>query len=241
MNAKMKVLALALLGLAGYAGSAAASCPSSPVPPWTANSPFQGTTTIAAGGLDGTACRLDASINAGATGFASALVQDDTPTAEPRYRAQFMIDTSGLTPATPGFTDAVTVFQAISATTGNGISLAIFGDGTQWLLSYTIVDANDPSGYFSNSTPLPNSPVHVEFDLPVSGSADFKLWVEQNNEATPTLEHTPTNNSAITGIDTALLGLTGPSDSANGFVTHYNSQAVKFDRFDSRRSTFIGF
>ena len=49
MNAKMKVLALALLGLAGYAGSAAASCPSSPVPPWTANSPFQGATAIVAG------------------------------------------------------------------------------------------------------------------------------------------------------------------------------------------------
>jgi hypothetical protein len=236
----MKVLALALLGLAGYAGSAAASCPSSPVPPWSLNSNFTGTTAIVPGGLDGSACRLDASINAGATGFALALVEDDTPTAEPRYRAQFMINTAGLTPATPGFTDVVTVFQATAAGTGNGISLSLFGDGTQWFLSYNVVDASDPSGVFSNSQPLPNSPTHVEIDLPVSAASNFQIWIENNVEATPTASHT-VDNSAIVGIDTAYLGLAGPSDGANGFVTHYAGQAVQFDRFDSRRSTFIGF
>lgn len=240
MNAKMKVLALALLGLVGYAGSAAASCPSSPVPPWTANSPFQGTTAIVAGGLDGSACRLDSSVQAGASGFANAVVEDDTPTAEPRYRASFMINTANLTGTTPGFTDVVTVFQAISATTGNGIVFAIFGDGTGWRLSYTLVDANDPSGYFSNSQPLPNSPTHVEFDLPVSAASAFGLWIENNVEGTPTATQT-VNNASIVGIDTAYLGLSAPSDGASGFVVHYAGQQVGFDRFDSRRSSFIGF
>src|SRR5689334_5249137 len=50
MNAKMKVLALALLGLAGYAGSAVAGCPSSPVPPWSAAPALFGTVAIVAGG-----------------------------------------------------------------------------------------------------------------------------------------------------------------------------------------------
>src|SRR4051812_46633047 len=128
MNTKMKVLALALVGLAGYAGSAVAGCPGSPVPPWTANAPFQGTTTIVAGGLDGSACRLDSTISAGATGFANAVVQDDTPAAEPRYRAQFMINVAGL--AAPTLITTANVFSATSGTSGNGINLGIFGDGS---------------------------------------------------------------------------------------------------------------
>ena len=238
MNAKMNVLALALLGLAGFAGSAVAGCPSSPVPPWTANNQFQGVTAIASPGLDGTPCRLDSTISAGASGFASAIVEDDTPTAEPRYRASFMIDVDALTAlGAPGFTTVTTVFQGVSAVTGNGISLAIFGDGTNWLLSYTVVDAGDPSGYFSNSQPLGTGARHVEFDLPVGAASNFQIWIENNVEGTPTATHT-VNNAAIVGVDTAFLGLAAPSD---GFTAAYSGTAAQFDRFDSRRSTFIGF
>jgi len=238
MNAKMKVLALALVGFAGYAGSAVAGCPSSPVPPWTANNQFQGVTAITAPGLDGTACHLDSTISAGASGFASAIVEDDTPTAEPHYRASFMIDVDALTAlGAPGFTTVATVFQGVSAATGNGVSFAIFGDGTNWLISYTVVDATDPSGYFSNSQPLPAGASHIEFDLPVGAAANFQVWIESNVEGSPTATHT-VDNGAIVGIDTAFLGLAAPSD---GFVSTYAGTAAQFDRFDSRRSTFIGY
>jgi hypothetical protein len=238
MNTKMKVLALALLGLAGYAGSAAASCPSSPVPPWTANTQFQGVTAIVAGGLDGSPCRLNSAISAGASGFASAMVQDDTPTAEGRYRASFMINLDDLTAAAaPGFTTVATVFSAVADASGTGITFAIFGDGTNWFVSYNVIDAGDPSGVFSNSQQLPTGSSHVEFDLPVSGASNFQVWVQNNVEGTPTATHT-VNNGAIGGIDTAFLGLTGPSDS---FVSSYAGISAQFDRFDSRRSTFIGY
>ena len=238
MNTKMNLLALALLGLAGYAGSAVAGCPSSPVPPWTAANQFQGTVAIAAGGLDGSACRMESSIAAAASGFATAQVEDDTPTAEPRYRAQFMINVDGLNPASaPAFTSVVTVHSAISAGTGNGITLAIFSDGAQWLLSYTLVDAGDPSGYFSNSQPLGTSSRHVEYDLPVGAAGLFQVWVENNVEGTPTATHT-TNNASIVGIDTAFLGLAAPSDA---FTATFAATPAEFDKFDSRRQTFIGF
>lgn len=237
MNTKMKVLALALVGLAGYAGSAVAGCPGSPVPPWTANAPFQGVTQIASPGLDGTPCRLDSQISAGASGFASAVVEDDTPTAEPRYRASFMINVDAL--AAPTLITTTNVFSATSAATGGGINLGIFGDGSgAWRLSYILVDASNPSGFFAGSVPLTAGSKHVEFDLPVSAASTFQLWMENNVEASPDITQANINNSAIVGIDSAFLGLAAPSD---GFVTTYATMNAQFDRFDSRRTTFIGF
>lgn len=237
MNTKMKVLSLALLGLVGYAGSAAAGCPASPVPPWSVNAPFQGTTAIVAGGLDGSACRLDSAISAGASGFASAQVQDDTPAAEPRYRASFMINVDPLT--APTLTTVANVFSATSAVTGGGINLAIFGDGAgAWRLSYVLVDANNPSGFFAGSVPLTAGSKHVEIDLPVSAASTFQLWMENNVEASPDITQANINNSSVVGIDSAFLGLAAPSDS---FATTYAGVAAQFDAFDSRRQTFVGF
>jgi hypothetical protein len=237
MNTKMKVLALALLGLAGYAGSAVAGCPSSPVPPWSVNSPFQGVTTIAAPGLDGTPCRLDSAISAGASGFASAQVEDDTPTAEPNYRAQFMINIDAL--AAPTLITVANVFSATSAGTGTGINFSIFGDGSgAWRLSYVMVDSTNPSGFFSGSVPLAAGSQHVEFALMAIGATStFSLWNNNNVEASPDITQT-VNNTSVAGIDSAFLGLAAPSD---GFVSTYAGTAAQFDRFDSRRTTFIGF
>jgi len=237
MNAKMKVLALALVGLAGYAGSAVAGCPSSPVPPWSVNAPFQGTTAIVAGGLDGSACRLDSAISAGAGGFANAVVEDDTPTAEPRYRAQFMINVDAL--GAPTLITTANVFSATSGTSGQGINLGIFGDGAgAWRLSYIIADANNPSGFFAGSVPLTAGSKHVEFDLDVT-AGNFSLWLENNVEASPDITQGGLNTATpIVGIDSAFLGLAAPSDS---FVSTYGGTAAQFDRFDSRRTTFIGF
>ncbi|MGA8278756.1 MAG: hypothetical protein WB784_11260 [Rhodanobacteraceae bacterium] len=236
MNTKMKVLSLAVAGLAGFAfaGSAfAGTCPASPVPPWTAVSQFQGTATIVAGGLGGTACRLDSDFNNGASGAASATVEDDSPATEPRYRAAFIIDLDGL--ASPTINTSASIFSGNSTATGAGVKLSIFGNSGSWFLSYKI---SDGSGVFSNSVPLAAGENHVEFDLQIGATGSLTLWVNNNVEGSPTQTSPPVDNSADTGIDTAFLGLAAPSVQ---FSNTYHGHPTEFDQFDSRRSTFIGF
>jgi hypothetical protein len=229
MNAKMKVLALALLGLAGYAGSAAASCPSSPVPPWTAVAALGGTATIVAPGYATTACHLDTAITGDATGFAT--VEDDTPAAEPRYRAAFIINADNL--ANQGLVSAAYIFTATSAAGGNPpISLSIIGDGAGGrLVSYNVSTSGTA---VVGSVPLAAGENHVEFDLDYT-NGNFSIWVNNNVEASPNF----TTPIAGTGtVDTAFLGLaTGTPD----YLANYTGTTVGFDQFDSRRSTFIGF
>lgn len=234
MNTKIKVLSL-VLGTA-FAGSAAAVCPSSPVPPWTAVASFQGTATIVDGGLSGTECRLDSAISAGAGGTAAAAVQDDSPATETRYRAQFMIDLDAL--AAPTLNTQATVLNAISDTTGTGVTIGIFGNGGVWNLSVLVPNATDPSGIATLVAPLASGENHVEFDFQVGGSGSMTLWVNNNVEGSPTAGPVTVDNNAVGGIDTAFLGLGAPS---NLFVTNYAGIAAGFDQFDSRRTTFIGF
>ena len=95
INTKMKLLALGLLGLGGFAvaGSAAAACPTTP-DAWTSNTATQGTLSVVAGGYDGSSCKLSASLNQNSLLFAKAFVTDTSPSDEPHYRAQFLVDTT---------------------------------------------------------------------------------------------------------------------------------------------------
>jgi hypothetical protein len=225
MNTKMKVLALALLGLAGYAGSAAASCPSSPVPPWTAVGALGGTATIVAPGYAGTACHLDSALTGDASSFAT--VEDDTPTAEPRYRAQFIINADNL--ANQGLVDAAYIFSSTGAA-GPSVQLSVVGDGAGGrLVSFIVLN-----GAAVNSLPLAAGENRVEFDYDSTGGT-FKAWVNNNVEGSPDWS-TPITGTAT--IDTAFLGLAGATPS---YLTSFSGTAVGFDQFDSRRSTFIGF
>lgn len=240
MNAKMKVLSLALIGLCGYAGSALAVCPAGPAiaqgGAWTAAPAFQGTSTIVTPGYVSTECRLASTINAGASSVAFATVEDDSPTAEPRYRASFVIDLDAQT--SPSITKSSTAFTASSTTSGPGITLGLFGSSNAWFLSYIVPDANQASGVTSGSVALAAGENHVEFDLQIGAAGSLTLWVNNNVEGTPTVAPIAINNAGVTGVDTAFLGLAGPSQ---GFVTSYGGVGVGFDQFDSRRSTFIGF
>jgi hypothetical protein len=235
MNTKMKVLALALVGLAGYAGSAVAGCPSSPVPPWTAVAALGGTATIVAPGYASTACHLDTAITGDATGFAT--VEDDTPTAEPRYRAAFIIDADNLTNL--GLVSAAYIFTATSAAGGNPpISLSVIGDGTGGrLVSYNVATS---SAAVTGSVALAAGQNHVEFDYdngssPGSTGAHFRMWVNNNVEGSPDVDQSIT---ATGTVDQAFLGLaTGTPD----YLANFTGTTVGFDQFDSRRSTFIGF
>jgi len=234
MNTKMKVLALALLGLAGYAGGAVAGCPGSPVPPWTAAPALGGTVAIVTGGLDGSACSMTSALTGDSSSFAT--VEDDTPTAEPRYRASFMINADNVNSLS--VLTAAFVFSASSASGRAPVALSIVGDGAGHVfLSYFVQNG---AATLSGSKQLAAGPNHVEFDYDNGSSAGspgphFSLWINSNTEATPTF------TSAITStgvVDTAFLGLAGATQD---WSTSFNGTTVGFDTFDSRRSSFIGF
>jgi hypothetical protein len=235
MNAKMKVLALALLGLAGYAGSAVAGCPSSPVPPWSAAPALGGTVAIVAGGLDGSACRMESALTGDSSSFAT--VEDDTPTAEPRYRASFMINGDSVN-AMSAIT-GVFVFTASAASGNPPVSLSIIGDGAGGLvLGFSFANG---AGFTADSRPLAAGANHVEIDYdngssPGSPGPHFSLWINSNTEGTPTYTSAITSTAVV---DTAFLGLAGAT---GDFVpAGFGNVPVQFDTFDSRRSSFIGF
>lgn len=239
MNAKMKVLSLALVGLCGFAGSAMAACPAGPTTAnggaWSALNQFQGVASIATPGYDGTECRLDSKINTGAPTAAFATVQDDSPANEARYRAQFLINLDGLT--SPTANTAVNVFSANSSTNGPGIQLSVFGTAGSWFLGYIVKNASSASGVTVGSVPLTAGANRVEFDLQIGSAGSVAFWVNNTNAATPTVPAVALNNQAVGGIDLANLGLAGPT---KGFINTFGGKAVGFDQFDSRRQTFIG-
>ena len=239
----MKVLSLALVGLCGFAGTAMAACPTSPVPPWDNQFENNGTAAIASGGYAGTECRLDSTINAGAGGAAAAQVNwgnASTPN-EARYRAQFIVKPDAL--ASQALADSVSIYSALSSTGGDGVRFSVFGGaGGVHKLSYQ-VRYDDATGrrYKTGSVDLPNGETHVEFDLTVGATGSFKLWVQNNNEATPTVDLSGANafdNSALGGINRANLGLIAPT---LDYVAKFGGTAVGFDQYDSRRQTFIGY
>ncbi len=235
MNTKMKVLSLALIGAFGYAGVASAACPTSAVPPWSGEYVFQGTTAIASPGYAGTECRLDSTLNAGAGGIAGAAVTWNGAAVEPRYRAHFIINADSLTGQ--GLFDAVQIFTATSNSAGQGVDFAIFGSGASRSLAYTVRNDANPTGVETGVAPLAAGENHVEFDFQI-GANDFNLWVNNNNPSAPTKTIAVNNNAAMTGIDSASLGLAAP---APQYVQHFGGVAVGFDQFDSRRQNFIGY
>jgi hypothetical protein len=229
------ILAIGALAAFGFASSAFAQCPDSPTPPWSGAPTFQGALAIAEGGLADTSCHLNSTINNGAGGAAFATVQDDTPEAEPRYRAQFVINADSLT--NQSLLAGVTVFTASSEDNGIGVRFTVFGNGSGGrTLGYFVQDGDQPSGVNSGSAALVAGENTIEFDLPVGDASQFRLWVNNGDEAAATAQRT-VNNSAFVGVDTAFLGLAAPTPQ---YVTAHGGTAVQFDEFDSRRSSFIG-
>lgn len=243
MNTKMKVLSLALIGAFGYVGAAAAACPAGPAQAdggaWSSAPVLFGSVAIATPGLDGTECRLNATIDTlGGNGLGFAYVQDDTPAAETRYRAQFLINLDDLNPFNAIFTDAVQVFAAAPSAPANGVlqtvRLSVVGSGTSRSLNVFTADTGATGNVQTASTPLTTGTNTVEIDW--QSGVGLKVWVNSGNEATPTLTLTAANGS-WGGVDTAYLGL---STATADYVTDQAGKFVQFDKFDSRRQTFIG-
>jgi hypothetical protein len=251
MNAKMKVLSLALVGLCGYAGSALAVCPTDPVPPWTSkNVSADATLAITAPGLATTACKLDVSVIAGAIANARALVTDDSPVDEPRYRARFYFNISALTGLTTANQQA-SIFNA-SATTSPAatspaeVTIKLLGTTPARAIRLLVADVTQPSKFTTVTAVLPVSAsgsYYVEFDLTQGASIpnpNFRYWVA--DAATATSDASPTGTAPVdttgwTGVTTANLGLFATTP---GFRTAAAGQVLSVDQFDSRRQTFIG-
>lgn len=239
----MKVLSLAMVGAFGYVGVASAACPADPVAPvgaWSAKSALGGTLKIEAGGLDGTECRLDASFPVNIPG-ATAYVRDNSPSAEQRYRAQFLIDAGSMTTMTG--LQSVKIFGAASDTAANGISelvkLSVFGDAIDpnaKLLGITGACGSSGTFLCATNTPLAAGVNRVEIDWN-KATGELKVWVNSTTEASVTKTVALGNVSAWNGVDYAILGL---STASPAFMSGQAGKIVKFDRFDSRRQTFIG-
>ncbi len=249
MNAKMKVLSLAMIGLFGFAGSALAACPAVPGAWASAGQLSGGVVAFVPGGLDGSACKMTATLAASSVSIAT--VTDNSPANEARYRFQFLVDTAAL--GTIGNLDGVQIFSAnaLAAFPAVGgrkpmvtLGLAPGGSGAAKLI--VIASCNNAATNYrcTTLTPVLTSGVNrVEVDLQVgaAGAGQLRYWL---NAAAGTTEPAPTgtipnlDNAGWVGAKQANLGLSVPTPS---YKSSHAGQAVGFDTFDSRRQTYIGF
>jgi hypothetical protein len=251
MNTKMKVLSLALVGLCGFAGSAIAACPAGPTTAeggaWTSKSvlpPSTSSLAITSPGLDTTECALSSSLGPSTT--ASAFVRYNHAASEPNYRFQFLVDTSALSDFSS--TDNVVVFQAPATNTANGfnrllrVSIVAGPAGAKRVRFIAQCGTGTFSCGQTYATDLIDGVNTIEGKLVVGAGAAGSLsyWVNAAPGTTePAASGTIANldNAAWGGVSAAALGLTAPSAA---FKTNHPTQVVKFDRFDSRRQTYIG-
>ena len=259
MNAKMKVLSLALVGMFGYVGGAIAACPAGPTTAeggaWTAKFVSGGSSSmsIATPGLDGSECKLRVSL--GNNGGAQAQVMDDTPANEPHYRAQFLFDAGALTGANGG--SQAVIFQTNAPAVHGGLLQAVkitfsgSGGGSTTSGKRIVIRTACESGALSlcGSAPitLPNQTGvnRIEFDLVfgASGTGALRYWVTDGaasggSDGSPSGTITVNGgNAGWTGVDKAYMGLTAPTAVFRSLNADTNAF---FDRFDSRRQTIIG-
>lgn len=253
MNTKMKVLSLALVGLAGFAGSAMADCPGGPTTAeggaWTSKVNLPDATSsplaIVAGGLDGSACKLTAAISDSVA--AAASVRYTNASAEPKYRFQFLVDTTALSAFDA--TDAVTVFQAPAGTAANGFNRIlrvniVAGPSGAKRVRF-IAQCGSAATHLcakTYTTDLINGVNRIEGNLVVGAGAagSLNVWINAPAGTTePAASDSIANldNAAWGGVAAASLGLAAPSQT---FANTHHGQVVGFDTFDSRRVTYIG-
>jgi len=179
------------------------------------------------------AAALDAAfgLSANVTDTNALYVQDDTPAAEPRYRARFLFDPNGFVPGPGNGNSMVNLFVAFQGTSTRAITIALRRRQGQYSVqAQAILDGGTQvSTAFVNITDAPHA---VEFDWRRATAAganngSLQLWID--GAAVATIGGL---DNDTTGVDLARLGPQNLQSGASG--------TLFFDRLESRRTTFIG-
>jgi len=144
---------------------------------------------------------------------------------------------------------SVKLFNASASTapatlSSEQINITLSGAATTPNVIFNVADSTQGSNVRSISVPLPvaSGANRIEFDLGQGASAQFRYWVTAaatvTTDAAPTGTVTGINNSGWSGVTQASMGLFNAS---TGYRANYGpTNIVRFDEFDSRRTSFIG-
>jgi subtilisin-like proprotein convertase family protein len=170
-------------------------------------------------------------LSANVTDTNALYVQEDTPAAEPRYRARFLFDPNGFLPGPGNGNTTVNLFAAFQGTSTRVITIVLRRRQGQYAVqAQAILDGGTQvSTAFANITDAPHA---VELDWRRASAAganngSLQLWIDE--AAAPTLGGL---DNDTTGVDMARLGPQNLQSGASG--------TLFFDRFESRRTTPIG-
>lgn len=158
-------------------------------------------------------------------------VTDDTPNAEPRYRARFYFDPNSLTMASG---DAHFIFKGYAGTSTEVIRVEFrLSSGSYQIRAGIGDDATTPAFTYSSWFTISDASHYIEFDWRAAtgaGNSDggLTLWIDGTQQADVTGIDNDTR-----GVDRARLGPLSGVDSGT-------SGTAYFDAFESRRSSYIG-
>jgi hypothetical protein len=156
-------------------------------------------------------------------------VTDDTPSAEPRYRARFYFDPNSISMANG---DAHILFRGINSASAVAVRVEFGYSSGGYQVRAAIV--NDASGWTNTSwVPLSDAPHAIEFDWRAATAAGannggLTLWVDGTQQAD------------LTGVDNDTWRLDRVRLGAMAEVDAGTSGTYFFDAFDSRRQSYIG-
>jgi hypothetical protein len=157
------------------------------------------------------------------TNTTGMLVRDDTPNAEPRYRARFYFNPNSITMASG---DNITLFQGLNPSGKIVLSIQFNRSSTSYQLRVRAYDSETANFVSTPYFNLTNAVHSVELDWGNDGHLAF--WIDGAQQGSLT----GVNNSIYT-VDRIRLG--APTMSITG-----TSGTFYIDAFESRRFTYIG-
>ena len=156
-------------------------------------------------------------------------VTDDTPNAEPRYRARFYFDSNSLI---MGSTDAHFIFKGFMGTATDTLQVELRpGSGAYQVRAKLLNDAG--TFIVTNWFTISDAPHFIELDWRASTSAGannggLTLWIDGVQQAD------------LTGVDNDTLRVDRVRLGALSGIDAGTSGTYYFDAFESRRQTYIG-
>jgi len=180
-----------------------------------------------AGGMAGTSAGLQAFVN----DTNSLFVQDDTPSAESRYRARFYFDPNGFDPGEAQSHFRTRIFIAFDGSGFRVLTLVLKRQGGAYSIEGR-VRLNDGTRADTGFFPITDGPHFFEFDwqrASAPGALDGLFTLRIDNAIVSTL--TSLDNDSIP-VDFARMGALSIKTGAAG--------TLFYDQFESRRQRFIG-